>query len=620
MRKIHDGNQTDQNAAVANNSASKGISISPPANTGDKQEELVKSIGQRKKQTKLPSTNVLQLTKWQWDGKNKEWNYLREEALGRRGPLVIYDPPEFEGVEDGEIYDDIAKKFSYPDERSSGEIESALLVPKASVSIRDKRAMMKLIDIGGYMKKFIDYLSLLGLNEEFKTQIGHLKYYITEIQQIGFASYSLLNDQRKLSTLKQKAFSHIGKAKALITRVDNTIVQHKRLPGKGKRDRAARESGWLNVSGGLSYFMELYQVESRRGGMEAYDRPRDERSDQIATGTTISSTVSSVTSGAASISYAASQVETLSKVGDAVSGLGGAIEGLQGLHQIYHGVMRTDSAVGKMGSIAEGAATATKGASSAYFYGAQVLGTEASKLGAGALGQVLPVATLAQGGMQATKGVIGTVRSQQAINKIKEATEDDPFAPALTPEKEKALKISLDAMQNKRTESIGKIGSGVVTIAAGVILLAAGLSNPIGWYVLAAAGLVTLGATVWNRVQQRMKGKEIAEQKNREYQVALREWHIGGQVEPKPMLNERYDKSRITAFSWRTYGDVYREEMAEQSYEVARVLYSQVHYGDTGQPETQAMIQVVKNLGLRINNSGKPTLNDIQSQLKKRIG
>ena len=263
--------------------------------------------------------------------------------------------------------------------------------------------------------------------------------------------------------------------------------------------------------------------------------------------------------------------------------------------------------------MAEGSARTVKGGASAAYFGGQFLGHSAEAMAATPLSNVIPGAALALGGVQVLSGTVGAIRGQNAINTLEQQE--------LNIHSKGAYNMMHNAMTAKRNENISNVAKGAVAVAGGAVLLAS-LTNPVGWMLLAAAGLIGFSIMLAEKWSQRSKGKAIAEMKNREYQITYRQWVNGGMEGPEPQLNERYDLSRITWKSWRTFSDIYKEELVDQANEVAQTIYDKINSVSNAQftDEQSAYIQVVKNLGLRIDPENRlPTIADIRKQLLKRL-
>jgi uncharacterized membrane protein YebE (DUF533 family) len=80
-------------------------------------------------------------------------------------------------------------------------------------------------------------------------------------------------------------------------------------------------------------------------------------------------------------------------------------------------------------------------------------------------------------------------------------------------------RFASESQWTKAKSNYGKAASGALSVAGGALLLAAGLSNPVGWALLAGAGLLGLGFMAYKKYKKHQQGKEL---NNPDYQRALR--------------------------------------------------------------------------------------------------
>lgn len=130
---------------------------------------------------------------------------------------------------------------------------------------------------------------------------------------------------------------------------------------------------------------------------------------------------------------------------------------------------------------------------------------------------------------------------------------------------------------------------------------------------------------VMKKVAQHKAGKDLVKEKKAEFdKVHLKsstDWQEASakgsgpeymKDNPEPKIEERYDPDRITNFSWRTYTDVFKEEMEEQRKVVALKLFEKA-VNSEGNDE---MEQIVTTVGFVIDKIKKtPT----SSQIYKRL-
>ena len=162
-----------------------------------------------------------------------------------------------------------------------------------------------------------------------------------------------------------------------------------------------------------------------------------------------------------------------------------------------------------------------------------------------------------------------------------------------------------------------KVVKGAAGVISGSILLAAGITNPIGWMVLGAAGVIAGGAFIMKRVAQHKAGKELVARKVEEYEKAYKEWKESGAdyriTHAPPMLDPKYDPDQIKKSMWTTYAGLFKREMQEQRTVVALKLFEKA-VNSEGNDE---MEQIVTTMGFVIDKIEKtPTAR----QILKRLG
>ena len=307
--------------------------------------------------------------------------------------------------------------------------------------------------------------------------------------------------------------------------------------------------------------------------------------------------------------------------GSVMEGLSGLVDIVTGLKIIASENKDQDQKMEAGTLVAEGAAKIVRGTSSAIFFIEQTKAlakgmTEKQSLqaaGSTVAAQILGPATIALGAVDILRGSYGAYKAserQNALKSIEKSAKSRDNTEAV-----QSAKVAGDTQQEKKTEGKVTAVKGAVTLVAGTILTAAGITNPIGWMVLAGAGLIGAGAFIMKRVAQVKQGKKLVEQKVKEHEVALKAWKDAGGNGDGPKLEARYDPKKITKFSWRSYGDVFREEMIEQRRVVAQKLYEKGVASPSGKfPE---MEQIVKTLGFVIDKDKQtPTAAQIYKSLK----
>lgn len=555
----------------------------------------------------------IQRTKWQWNAQEKKWSVF--ERSNNRGVMVV---PDVVGHHHGEIYDDVRHQLtgevaanpSTPllgtvDHKTAllGEQDSSSSVSYAFYAQHISRAKI-------FAEEALEFLDKVErVKEPFKTQIDSLKEKAHFILRANQTQASVLDDEEARSSMWVRVAEACTNAGELMNDLKFTIENE---PHFSSLD--------LGLSSQFEIPLDDMGIQIRSHQKLPYLVLSDEKHDKHKThldyagkGKAALSTGISIGHTAATLSHHAKVAADLKEASTYVGAVGGALEVIDGGLKVYDGIHRADSALGKASDIAEGTTSMVKGGSTAAYFGSQVAGESAKTLAAGSLGHIIPGAAIASGGLQIISGGVGTVKSQSALNQLgKEGVVQDEVA-----------KSSMTAaMKAKRNESIAKVGKGALTLAAGGVLLAS-LTNPVGWALLAATGVIAFGMALAKKFSQRTKGKEIAILKKKEYEMAYRAWVNSGKAGDKPQLNKRYDLSRITATSWRTYSDIYKEEMTDQANDVAQTIYRYLgvaRYKTDFSEEEAVYIQVVKNLGLRIDlDDNKPTIAAIRKELLSKL-
>ncbi|WP_448699058.1 hypothetical protein ACFGVR_19170 [Mucilaginibacter sp. AW1-3] len=80
-------------------------------------------------------------------------------------------------------------------------------------------------------------------------------------------------------------------------------------------------------------------------------------------------------------------------------------------------------------------------------------------------------------------------------------------------EKESIIKFAMDNQWTKAKANYAKAAGGALGVAGGALLLAAGLSNPVGWGLLAAAGGVALGVALYKMYKKHQSGNALLEER-----------------------------------------------------------------------------------------------------------
>lgn len=176
--------------------------------------------------------------------------------------------------------------------------------------------------------------------------------------------------------------------------------------------------------------------------------------------------------------------------------------------------------------------------------GVDVLGSLANAAGSGASGikelnglvsgvgnlsgiasTVAAPASIAKGGADVISGLATGGLAHYRSNKLQKI-QDETGGHGIA-------RFAQESQWNKAKSNYGKAAGGALSVVGGALLLALGLSNPIGWGLLAAGGLAGLGVAGYRMYQKHKQGKELDKS---EYRSAL--WKTGVNVPDKEELGK----------------------------------------------------------------------------------
>lgn len=204
--------------------------------------------------------------------------------------------------------------------------------------------------------------------------------------------------------------------------------------------------------------------------------------------------------------------DTLGTSGRITSGVGGGLGALGSLFEAgveTHDIVtshdkKKDKAVRSIGLLGTLSNATNSGASAVGQVGSMVSGT-------GTLSSIASTvaapAAIAKGGADVITGLATGGLAHYRSNRLEEV-ENRPRAYA-----ERGIAgFAKDSQWNKAKSNYGKAAGGALGVAGGALLLAAGLSNPIGWALLALGGLAGLGLAGYRMYKKHQQGKKLLQQ------------------------------------------------------------------------------------------------------------
>jgi hypothetical protein len=325
---------------------------------------------------------------------------------------------------------------------------------------------------------------------------------------------------------------------------------------------------------------------------------------------------------AKSIAGEASKVGKEAGTASSVMGsAGGGVQALTGMKDMYDAYQEGDTGKGVLG-----AADTAYGTTSAVMAGtAANAGTVAAEASGAAA--ALPGLGVALGVIQTGRGI------QEATRGTVEANQLRQYAKSGNDEEKKIAELAAGVGEAEAASGYEKIATGIVNITGASILLALGISNPVGIGILAAAGAIAVGAWAWKKYNQRAEGMKIVQAKKDDYDDAVTDWEKKGKnPESEPHLDDRYNPDTWTGSKFnpyaRGYGDVFREEKAAACEESAKALYDQLALVDgegrfVFDPHTNLAEQLVTTMKFTVERkNGNPTIptkDAIKKYLMKQI-
>jgi hypothetical protein len=164
--------------------------------------------------------------------------------------------------------------------------------------------------------------------------------------------------------------------------------------------------------------------------------------------------------------------------------------------------------VGVLGSLANAANSAASGVSQISNL---VSGVSSTGSLAGIAAAVAAPSAIAKGGADVITGLATGGLAHYRSNRLEEIEERGDM--------QGIARFAKENQWNKAKSNYGKALGGALGVLGGAVLLAAGLSNPVGWGLLAAGGLVGLGIAAYKMYKKHRQGREILD--NPGYRDAL---------------------------------------------------------------------------------------------------
>ncbi len=134
----------------------------------------------------------------------------------------------------------------------------------------------------------------------------------------------------------------------------------------------------------------------------------------------------------------------------------------------------------------------------------QIAGLVGSSTGTAATlaGKIAAPAAIAKGGADVVSGLATGGLAHYRSNKLAKI-ENDGFR------NDGIARFAKENQWTKAKANYGKAAGGALGIAGGATLLAAGLSNPVGWGLLVGAGLVGAGLAGYKMIKKHQQGKQL---------------------------------------------------------------------------------------------------------------
>lgn len=126
---------------------------------------------------------------------------------------------------------------------------------------------------------------------------------------------------------------------------------------------------------------------------------------------------------------------------------------------------------------------------------------------ASAAATVAAPAAIAKGGAAVITGLATGGLAHYRSRRLQEIAT----SPSISGENEGIARFAGENQWLKAKTNYGRAAGGALTVLGGALLLAAGLSNPIGWALLAAGGLVGLGVGAYKMYKKHQQGKLLAQ-------------------------------------------------------------------------------------------------------------
>ena len=199
--------------------------------------------------------------------------------------------------------------------------------------------------------------------------------------------------------------------------------------------------------------------------------------------------------------------------------------------------------------------------------------------------------------VQAGIGIYTYTKKRGQRDKLKEA------AGKVNPELAGMAEFAAAQADAAQAKALGQVGRGALMVGGGIALLALGMSNPVGWMVMAGAGAVAaaigLGMTIWKYFKS--KSNKLA--------LAKKAYGLPDGATEEEVQKKLGSQGYISVKQW----------FNEYTLDQAEVLYKTGVMGDPDDSGTQAAEGMLSALGLSVKRSStkpKPTKSTIVKRLR----
>ncbi|HEX7238975.1 MAG TPA: hypothetical protein VF263_01805, partial [Longimicrobiaceae bacterium] len=206
----------------------------------------------------------------------------------------------------------------------------------------------------------------------------------------------------------------------------------------------------------------------------------------------------------------------LGVAGPAATALGGVVDAGVNIGDLAAGGRQGADTADTGSELVSNLGKATANASLATFKGAQLAGHPLSSAATATLGHVAAPAAMVSGAADILGGAFGAHRAgkRQAALEAHASNRDNLLTGGMA-------EFAAEQQKTKKNANKARIAKGALGLGGGIALAAAGLSNPIGWGLLGAAGLVGGGIAAYRKYRQYQQGKRILDDHNYRARLGL---------------------------------------------------------------------------------------------------